>query len=384
MANEDDEIRRQQIIDLPSGGTATVPQGTLASRVQESLSRISPGQTALDDAALAATARYNVVNLATGRATNSGYRPPEQEQAAIAAFRGEPAPRLAASFAPTAPLQLPTSNDLIESAISGRRNLEARRDQLTHELGTLPLGRRGALTPRHRQIQAQLRGLMEDDRNLSQQESFGRQQLHSATQEAIRSHTEDMHTKTQNEVLGFYSDLGQLQTTPGTREHAQAVANVAAQYPLAAATAQVRQDLSKHSQIHDDAATRAAAIAQQFGGTVVPTTIGARGESYKFLPSASQQAVPATTQNRYAKLVASIASHQEQSNAERDKNIADKKPNTPYSRAPDLHADQAELAALEKRFPQLNPVAAPAADTPAPTPSAGRVRKYNPQTGTLE
>jgi hypothetical protein len=308
---------RLQTIDLPSGGTATVPQSSGATLSDLAASRITPQQISLDDAAQQQAARSS--------AANTGVAQPQGLQA-------QPA------------FSTPTTNDLIDSAIAAKQNIQARRADLMAQItggsyGNVNYGPRSK--QQQRQISQQLTGLQQEEQAASQQERYGRAQLHSDTQEAIKSHADQMHTNTQNDVINFYKDVGQLTSAPGTPQHLQDMLTVAGNHPLAAGTTQVRKDLGTYAMIHDDAAARAA--AKQAALSTAP--------------------VPAGVLQTAARLQGDILQHQAASEQEKAANIAANKPNQPYSKSAQLSATQSQLAQLTRPYPQLNTA------QPSPTPA---------------
>lgn len=197
----------------------------------------------------------------------------------------------------------------------------------------------------------------------------------SQSQEAKARYDLQKEIETDRQKTAFYNGLQELEAGLrdrgygiGSKEHAEAFATYAHEFPLARSAADVQQTLKVHAVIADEQAALEARMREL---APAPEKIG----------------------ERYARVQGQIQGFTDESAKEEAENIKHKLPDVPFTQAPKLHAAQAEAALLEKQYPVLKPTE-PAAEITAPaqeavsapvteTPALKRF-KYNPETGDLE
>src|SRR6266478_1318945 len=168
--------------------------------------------------------------------------------------------------------------------------------------------------------------------------------------------------ETDRQKAAFYNGLQELESSLnsrgfpiGTKEHAEAFAAYAHEFPLARSSADVDKTLAVHAKVNDDQAALTQRIQTAIGA--VPegykpqdVTITATGApSIRFGSGApNQQAI-----DRYAKLQGMITSHLEGAAGEATMNAGKNISNKPYTQAIPFHSTVAEANMLRSQYPTL-------------------------------
>lgn len=137
--------------------------------------------------------------------------------------------------------------------------------------------------------------------------------------------------ETDRQRTAFYNGLQELeQKAPpiGTKEHAEAYAAYAHEFPLARSSADVNQMLKLHATVNDEQ----AALKQRIIDLSPP---------------------PEKIAQRYARVQGDIQQFTDESSQQEAANIAAGKANVQYTNAPKLHAAQTEAQLLETQYPTL-------------------------------
>jgi hypothetical protein len=174
-------------------------------------------------------------------------------------------------FQPAAPA--PSSNDLIDSAISARRGaLDAAKTRQMAILGILPpsaAGLSGVVLPsttrgrhgepsQYDQELAKLKFLEHEDTSLSHEQY---QNAHLKAAQAAHDFHIQRESDTATQTAGFYAGLSKLKSPIGTPEHAREVVALADKYPLALKSKEARDTLAEHADLHDNAQRIKQAVA---------------------------------------------------------------------------------------------------------------------------
>jgi len=276
---------------------------------------------------------------------------------------------------PVAPyVPINRSQQYIDEADSHRDRrlaLESQRDALTKQLSTIPAGRHGRVNPQAIAITSQIRALNNDINNAHSSESMATKTA------AYQSHQDLIENKSNlanREVHGLSNYLDNNPHTPHSPEWEKYLTEGLRKFPNGANTPGGRKIYGDHygeAPPTSEQMRNAIQFAQQTGQRIVSTQTTKSGRmDFRFKPDSE---VPTPIITRYEKLKADLQYHNDQSNTERDANIAAGKANVPYSKSANLNASRTELAGLEQRFPQLNP------KSTAPTAPQGNVtqEQYN-------
>lgn len=295
---------------------------------------------------------------------------------ALAIESGQTTPQQIASNAVAEPppyVPINRSQQYIDQADayqSHRAGLESRRDALMQRLSALPPGPRGRANPQAAALTTQIHALNEDINNAHSNErmatAMGARQAH---QDLI----DNKSMQANREVAGLSRYLNANPYAPHSPEWENYMSEGLNKFPNGANTQGGRKIYGDHYGEAPPSAEQmrnAIQFARETGQQIQSDQLTKSGRlDFRFQPTqaASTKPPPSNVIARYEKLKADVQYHNDQSNVERSANIAAGKANVPYSKSANLNASRSELAALEQRFPQLNPNPTPQPATAQPT-----------------